>query len=111
MTGSTRFFAIRFGDHVELRAVLRSLRARVSKLTKTYTTTDSRYVGEYPNIRLEFFPRKHKLILVQTVYLGGRVLGTGKYSSFQPLGGSIAKDGILEISRELKNRLIRRWAL
>lgn len=101
MVTKFKLYAIRMGDHIELRKASSPPVAKISKLTKTY-------VGI--NVIDKQVPTK--TVLKQVFYIGGKVLGVCKYRHFQ-LGskafglGSLERDKIMEIPRGFKNELLK----
>lgn len=110
MKKTCNYYAVRFGNVVEIRAALKPPKAIVSKLTKTVMVEESVYVpaknGEwYGKFVLKQVPKK--VILSQTFYDGGRVLGVVKLNHFQikaqEFGVKFERGtDLLEISKELR---------
>lgn len=102
------YYAIKIGDYVEVRSAAEPPRKLVSKLKKKIEKTrwlydhDDRY-GD-PVYRNEKY--KTSVTFAQVFYVGGKVRGVSKYSSFMKITSlTVPKDGMIEISHQNRNLL------
>ena len=114
MTTCLRYFAVRFGNHVEFRAATKPPTAIFSKITKKVITKEKRiiHINVSPFYKVSEDPKETKIVRKQTFYLGGKVLGVSKYGSFvvnaKDFGiTSIPVDKMIEIPRDLKNKALK----
>lgn len=107
-----RVFAVKLGEFVEFRAARFPPRARTSKLTVPVEHSDIEFyfdpnTGRYRHRNVK---RVEKKTLKQTFYVGGTVVGTVKahrYTSRVPKEFQFGRKSMVEISHELKNKVLR----
>lgn len=84
-----RYYAVRIGGYVELRATIKGIKAITSTLTR------------------QLSPRK-KLVMTQTHYEGGKVLMAWDYTYFvRDAKQAIPEEGIIPISVSLAKELLK----
>lgn len=105
----SKYYAVRFGDVVEIRAAINKPKEIVSRLVKETKVEKRIVVGTWPNQRWQTKSVPHKLIIEQTYYEGGKVLGIVKYNYFTSQAKnydvSFNRMGMIEIPRALRMSL------
>lgn len=100
-----KYYAIRIGDHVEIRVAGQRPAALISSYTRPSTkkVVKYEYFPDPPYSKKTVTTETTKMVLKQTYYVGGRVLGVLKYCSFHALTGlNLKLYSIIEITKEQK---------
>ena len=103
---TTNVYAIRNGNLIEIRTFQTTPRVRISKVTKTFIKESPRYkyVEEAPYYIRKIVKKKVTKVMAQIDFIGGKLIGYGKYSS---LSKSIElKVGDAEVVRLTLHKLL-----
>lgn len=111
-----RFFAIRIGDFVEIRSSTSPPKGVLSKLTRKFERIESHWAWNPDQINATRVTTSHPVtvILQSVVYTGGRVVGGCSVKQWfyrlrqRKLKHLLRRDGMIEISPELKRFILKR---
>lgn len=109
-----RYWAVRVGNYVEVRAASTKPRKVVSSLTRTDKIDGWTYeYDSYGNPVRKKVTRDKKRVLKQTVYVGGTVLSLAKWGghAYNALKVLVEQDGLVEITREQRNKFVKVFGL